>query len=65
MPSSVILWVAVLGAAELLLRVCVLLYQMGHGGVKTLSYRTWVLLVALVPLAWFAYLIAGRAPAKK
>ncbi|MTS16486.1 hypothetical protein [Ruthenibacterium lactatiformans] len=43
-------------------RICVLLYQRGHGGTRTLNYRTWVLLVALAPFAWVAYLLAGRPP---
>lgn len=46
--------------AELVARVCVLLYQKGHSGTRTLNYRTWVLLVVFVPLAWAAYLAVGR-----
>ncbi len=49
-----ILIVALAGLADILARICVLLYQRGH--------RTWVLLVALAPFAWVAYLLAGRPP---
>lgn len=57
-----ILIVALAGLADILARICVLLYQRGHGGTRTLNYRTWVLLVALAPFAWVAYLLAGRPP---
>ena len=50
------------GWLDILARICVLLYQRGHGGTRTLNYRTWVLLVALAPFAWVAYLLAGRPP---
>ena len=57
-----ILIVALAGLADILARICVLLYQRGHGGTRTLNYRTWVLLGALAPFAWVAYLRAGRPP---
>ena len=60
-----ILIVALAGLADILARICVLLYQRDHGGTRTLNYRTWVLLVALAPFAWVAYLLAGRPPRKR
>lgn len=60
--TELILTVALVGLADILARICVLLYQKGHGGTRTLDYRTWVLLVVFVPFAWAAYLLAGRPP---
>ncbi|MDO5602291.1 MAG: hypothetical protein Q4G07_05925 [Oscillospiraceae bacterium] len=53
-------WVAVICGADLAGRLGTLYYQMNHSGVKTLTYRTWVLLAAFLNFAWVFYWPLGR-----
>ena len=59
-----ILIVALAGLADILARICVLLYQRGHGGTRTLNYRTWVLLVALCAVCLGRISVGGPSAAE-
>ena len=52
-----------LAAVDIIGRVLTLLYQMNHSGVRSLSYRTWVLLTVFVNFAFVFYWLVGRQKA--
>ncbi|MEG0769406.1 MAG: hypothetical protein RRZ93_04820 [Ruthenibacterium sp.] len=52
-------FIIALAAVDIAGRVLTLLYQMNHSAVRTLRYRTWVLLNAFVNFAFVAYWLLG------
>lgn len=60
-----LLIVVIAGGVDILGRVLTLIFMMEHSTVKTLRYRTWVLLSAFLNFAWVIYWFAGYAPERK
>lgn len=54
------IWILAIGGVDMLGRVMTLLYLMRHNEVRSLSYRTWVLLVAFLNFAFLFYWLFGR-----
>lgn len=55
------LWVIIgVGAVDITGRVLTLLYMMHHSAVRTLTYRTWVLLAGFLNFAFIAYWLFGH-----
>lgn len=58
--GGVMLWVIIgVGAVDITGRVLTLLYMMRHSAVRTLTYRTWVLLAGFLNFAFIAYWLFG------
>lgn len=55
-----IIIIAILGFIDISGRIVALGLLMQNGNVKCLTYKTWVLLSALLNFAWVFYLTIGR-----
>lgn len=55
-----IIIIAVLGFIDIMGRIVALGLLMQDGNVKSLTYKTWVLLCVFLNFAWVVYFITGR-----